>query len=213
MEKITLKKIITRRNRSYCYLVLASVFLALYTLCGAISYQYATPHFVTLIDETIPLITVTAVPLALCIFLFIWILSREKFDLDKANLTFYALTLALLIHLPIYLLYPTIFPSHKFILMEKEGVSYFVYNLIKALNRSYNTFPSLLYTAVLISFFRNLNSLKKIQIFYLSLLVIIIGICLLTLKINLLIDLIGSFIIALTTYWVSTKLNIKSHHE
>ena len=139
MEKIPLKKMLTHHNKKVLFLVMAGIFMALYTLSGAISYQNGVVLKMSEWEVNIPFMTWTIwIYIVLYPAYLIWSLFSYK-NLEYMNKTFYGFIMLTVISCTIFVIYPVIYPREFF----PNDFTTTLFKLMREADKPSNCLPSL----------------------------------------------------------------------
>ena len=143
MEKIGLKKIVTHQNKTVIILICTGLFLALYTVSGALSYQNAVylpmPEFeknITFIPWTI-WIYIVLYPIYL-----VWSLYSYT-RLDDMNRTLYGFVLLTLLSCAFFLVFPVTYPRELYPLGIGNDLTTLIFRGMRSVDKPSNCLPSL----------------------------------------------------------------------
>lgn len=143
MEKITLKKIVTIKNRHIIIPLLTGIFLALYTLCGALGYQQAVRLPMLEIEDNIPFWSWTIwVYIVLYPAYLIWSLYGYK-DIIEMNKTLYSFVLLTLISCICFIIFPVTYPRDLYPLPLDNDLTTLIFRATRAADKPNNCLPSL----------------------------------------------------------------------
>lgn len=197
-RRLSLPLLVREKNKYYLLIVVYAVSALLYLLAQRFPIFEARQLPLTWLDNVVPFIPTT-----------IWLYTSEYFFFlavflsvkgEKAlNEYFYALILLQLICVPIFWLWPTIFPRHLFALPDGlDPVSYFVFAKMRTTDLATNCFPSLHVSGVLLSALVLRNHSKKFLLFMIW--AIIISISTLTTKQHYFVDVVAGMVLAVTIH-------------
>lgn len=209
MEKITLKKLLTHENKRVYVPVLTVIFSLFYTVCGAISNQFAVILPMFEFEKTIPLLpwTIWIYIVIYPIYLFSAIYTFKSEAQMNRNL--YGFVLLGLISCVTFIVFPVTYPRSFYPLPPDNDVTTILFRAIRNLDKPSNCLPSLhVGLCYLFAFgFYNENRIKFQISMFLSTL---IAISTLTTKQHYIYDIVAGFILSFFIFiFFTNKVRIK----
>lgn len=143
MEKITLKKIITHSNKTLIIMILTGIFLALYTVSGAISYQNGGFLSMSSFEESIPFLPWTIwIYIVLYPIYLIWALYSYK-DIQEMNKTMYGFLILTVVSCVCFIILPISYPRDMYPLGFHNDTTTIIFKAMRAADKPSNCLPSL----------------------------------------------------------------------
>jgi membrane-associated phospholipid phosphatase len=204
MEKITLKKIVTHKNKNLIIPLLTGFFMTFYTLSGAISYQSGTFLPMIEMEKNIPFLLWTIwIYIILYPIYLIWSLWGYQDELEM-NKTLYGFLLLTVISCALFIIFPISYPREFFPLPLDNNLTTVIFRGMRELDKPSNCLPSLhvgLCYLFCFGFWKE-NKIKFGIGFFISTLV---AISTLTTKQHYSYDIVAGFILALGIYFLFQK--------
>jgi membrane-associated phospholipid phosphatase len=205
MEKITLKKIVNNKNKHSVILLLTGVFLTLYTLCGAFSYQRAVYLPLLSLDTIVPFIPETIVIYIILYPCYIfWALYSYK-DEDIMNKTLYGFVLLTIISCIIFLIAPVTYPRFQFPLPLDNNFTTILFRAIRKVDKANNCLPSL-HVGLCFLFAFNFYKENKRKLYISLFISVLVSLSTLTTKQHYIYDIIFGFFLSLLIYITIEKI-------
>ena len=143
MEKITLKKIVTHKNKNLIIPLLTGFFMTFYTLSGAISYQSGTFLPMIEMEKNIPFLLWTIwIYIILYPIYLIWSLWGYQDELEM-NKTLYGFLLLTVISCALFIIFPISYPREFFPLPLDNNLTTVIFRGMRELDKPSNCLPSL----------------------------------------------------------------------
>ena len=195
MEKITLKKIISHRNKTVIILILTGIFMAFYTVSGAISYQTGGFLPIPAFEESIPFLTWTIwIYIVLYPIYLIWCLYSYK-NLEEINKTMYGFLVLTVISCICFVLFPVSYPRDLYPLGYHNDLTTIIFKAMRAADKPSNCLPSL-HVGLCFLFAYGFFKESKFKFGIAFLISIIVAISTLTTKQHYIYDILAGFIIS-----------------
>jgi membrane-associated phospholipid phosphatase len=205
MEKITLKNYISHRNKSLFFPILAGIFMAFYTVSGAISYQSGGFLPMSQFEQDIPFLPWTIwIYIVLYPIYLIWCLYGYK-DISGINKTAYSFLVLTLISCGCFILFPVVYPRNMYPLGFHNDLTTIIFKAMRAADKPSNCLPSL-HVGLCFLFaygFYHENKVKFGVAFFIS---IVVAISTLTTKQHYIYDIVLGFIFSTGIYLLFNRL-------
>ncbi len=191
----------TRANKNRVGFLLALIATVLYL--GSNHFHLYPPRLLPMwwIDEAVPFIPLS-VWFYISEYLFFPVVYFTCRDLVNLNKYFYSFLFLQTISVLIFIVWPTTYPRELFPLTENvDGVTYFIFNLLRTADTAANCCPSLHVSSVYLSVFIFLDDQRgKFPFFFIW--GTLIALSTLTTKQHYMVDVFSGFFMALGTYWI-----------
>jgi membrane-associated phospholipid phosphatase len=209
MQVIKLKQFMNHKNKFFYIPVLATVFMTIYSVCGAISNQYPNNLEMTSFEQGVPFLVWTVwIYIGLYPAYILWAVLGYKDEIEM-NKTLYAFSVLCLVSCSVFLIYPVTYPRELFPLPSETGASVFLLKMTRLIDKPSNCLPSLHVGLCFIFAFGYWEENKRkfwISIFLSAL----ISFSTLTTKQHYLVDIIASLVIASSIYLFFRKFVVIS---
>ena len=143
MENIILKKFLTHENKGTYMPLIAGVFTLFYTVCGAISNQFAVILPMPVFEQNIPMLPWTIwIYIALYPAYIIWTLGYYKNE-KIMNQLMYSFLLLTVISCAIFLIFPVTYPRMYFPISPDNSLTNMLFRGVRSIDKPSNCLPSL----------------------------------------------------------------------
>jgi len=204
MSKLVLKTVITHKNKSVIIILLAGLFMALYTLSGSFGHQNGIFLPMPVFEQAIPFWTWTIwIYIVLYPAYIVWSLLSYKIE-PEMNKTVYGFILLTVISCTIFILFPVNYPREFYPLPLEQDLTTMIFKAMRMADKPSNCLPSLhvgICFLLAYGFFKENRKRFWISIF----LSVLISLSTLTTKQHYIYDIVLGFLLPSLIYFCLTK--------
>lgn len=204
MEKITLKKIVFHKNKYVVIPLIAGIFMALYGICGAISYHSGVFLPIPEFEKSIPMLRWSIyIYIVLYPAYLVWCIIGYS-DEDNMNKTLFAFMVLTVLSCAIFLSFPVNYPREFYPLPPFTDITTLIFKAVRMIDKPSNCLPSL-HVGICFCFAFGWYRENKPK-FWISIFIsILISISTLTTKQHYIYDVVAGFGLAILIFYFFDK--------
>lgn len=207
MEKLELKSFVNHSNKAVVITLATGIFLSLYTLSGAISYQHGVFLNMPKWEEEIPFLTHTIWIYIIYYPLYLlWALASYR-DEKNMNKMLYGFVFLTVFSCLLFLILPISYPREFFPLSFENNLTNQIFRAMRKLDKPSNCFPSL-HVGLCFFFAFHMKIEGKLKYYFALFSSFLIAVSTLTTKQHYIYDIIGGFILSFGIYAFFNKFTV-----